>query len=85
MSESLVDLLKLCDPHDTDEVIKHLNAAAREIEQLTEYLRYLRGMFENFHLMLVLDRYAAVGHPLAIENKKMVLRIDELLATRLPP
>jgi hypothetical protein len=33
-SDDIVDLLKLCDPHDTDEVIKHLNAAAREIEFL---------------------------------------------------
>lgn len=30
----LIECLSNCDPHDTDEVIKHLNAAARELQRL---------------------------------------------------
>lgn len=35
-SDELIYAMKLVDPHDTDEVIKVLNAGAREIERLTE-------------------------------------------------
>lgn len=32
----LIELLKTCNPHDTDEVIKHLNAAASELQRLSD-------------------------------------------------
>jgi hypothetical protein len=37
MAKSLPDILRSVDPHDIDEVIKALNAAAREIERLSAH------------------------------------------------
>jgi hypothetical protein len=67
-SPDLIDLLKLSSPHDPDEVIKHLNAAAREIERLRPLAQELLASCKELHQALDIMFAMMIQRTLQDEN-----------------